>query len=51
MTKNDSINAGLQAIATLFGAGAVTMFNTNFWYSVACAVLCLVSYAMYELLP
>jgi hypothetical protein len=51
MTKETFINTGLQALATLFGAGAVTLFSTHFWEAVVCAVLCVGTYVAYELLP
>ncbi len=51
MTQNQTVSMGLQTLATLFGAGAVALFQTNFWYSVVCAVICIVCYGAYELLP
>lgn len=51
MTSNQTINTGLQTLATLLGAGAVAMYQSNFWYAIVSAVLCIVCYTAYELLP
>ncbi len=51
MTGNQTINTGLQTIATLFGAGAVTLFTTHFWYAVVCALVSVGCYVLYEILP
>ena len=51
MTKETFINTGLQTLATLFGAGAVALFSTNFWGAVVSALICLACYTAYELLP
>lgn len=51
MTSNTFVSAGLTSIGALFGAGAVSLFATNFWYSVVCVVVCFACFLGYEYLP
>ena len=51
MTKNDTINAALQTLGTAFVAGAVGLIATNIWEAVGLAVVGIVAFVAYELLP
>jgi hypothetical protein len=51
MTQNQQINAGLLSIGAFFLGLVPVVYPTNFWYAIVSAVVGIVAFVAYELLP
>jgi len=51
MTQNQTIATALLSLGTFFVGVVPTLYLTNFWGAIACAILGVVIYGVREVLP